>query len=82
MPYILQEQTAGAETLQKKSRIWETLNLSTDAVSRTDTILEKLSDYFYLIFFLKKSHNLSLSLKNKIFTQLIQNYIDPTNRRG
>ena len=30
---------------EKQSRIWETMNLSTDADSRTDTILEKLHYY-------------------------------------
>ena len=30
---------------QKKSRIWETPTLSTDADSRTDTILERLRDF-------------------------------------
>ena len=32
------------DSLQKKSRIRETKNLSTDADSRTDTILERLRD--------------------------------------
>ena len=32
-----------------KSRIRETLNLSTDADSRTDTIFEKLRDIFFLL---------------------------------
>ena len=31
-------------SILKKSRIWETKNLSTDADSRTDTILERLRD--------------------------------------
>ena len=35
---------------EKQSCIWETLNLSTDADSRTDTILEKLH-YFLLLLF-------------------------------
>ena len=36
MVYIVQR--------SKKSRIWETLNLSTNADRRTDTILERLQD--------------------------------------
>ena len=38
------------KTYVEKSRIWETLTLSTDADSRTDTILEKLRDQHILIF--------------------------------
>ena len=42
-----------ARSQSQKSRIRETKNLSTDADSRTDTILERLSDlsYFFSIFF-------------------------------
>ena len=37
----------------KKSRIRETKNLSTDADSRNNSILEKLRDLFFIIFFLR-----------------------------
>ena len=52
------------DTFQKKSRIRETKNFSTDADSRTDTILERLLDlsniYIYIYFFFwDKSCNLS-----------------------
>ena len=39
------------ENIDKKSRIRETLNLSTDANSRTDTILEIFLLWFFLHFF-------------------------------
>ena len=43
---LLTEQVSVIETscYNKKSRIWETPNLSTDADSRTNTILERLRD--------------------------------------
>ena len=34
----------------KKSHIRETLNLLTNADSRTDTILEKLHDYYFILY--------------------------------
>ena len=36
-----------SEYSKKKSRIWETQTLSTDADSRTDTISEKLRIFFF-----------------------------------
>ena len=44
------------KVIDKKSRIRETKNLSTDADSRTDTVLERLRDLsiFYLIYKKKK----------------------------
>ena len=44
------------EGFKNKSRIRETKNLSTDADSRTDTILERLRDNFFIFLFLKLNH--------------------------
>ena len=53
-----QQQNSGA--LVKKSRIRETLNLLTEADSRTDTILERLRDLskkkIYIYIYIKKKY--------------------------
>ena len=53
------------KNLQKKSRIRETLNLSTDADSRTDTILRGYVIFLIIFFYLKKN-KITQSLKKKI----------------
>ena len=40
----------GVQIEEKKSRIRETKNLSTNADSRTDTILKELRDFCFLFF--------------------------------
>ena len=50
-PFVeVANKAAEAETTTKKSRRWETKNLSTDEDSRTDTILERLRDLSNCLF--------------------------------